>query len=718
MTSLVSRTAIVRGGWALAMLCMASATSAADDPLLVSVQSAGLEGTRVQLVLGGYDAQTVSVAGRGLTALSVEGLGFLDMDRAGHPQLPALHDSLMLPDDARMQVRVLGVATHDVAGVDLAPWRGPIPRTVDPASVPFAFGPVYAQDAFFPAEIATLGEPYVLHDVRGAVLTVALFQYNPVQRVLRVFDRIELEVAAVGPGGANAIDRATYGRRPDRSFHALYRSHFLNGAAYAAQPPPDTGDLLIIGHGPFLEAVQPLVDWKESQGLHVTVVDVASIGNTAAAIKNHIASVYAAGNLAFVLLVGDHPEVQTASFAGGLSDPSYSTMTADWYPDLFVGRFSAKTVAHVQTQVQRTLEYEAQTHDLGAGDWNARGLGIASAEGAGIGHYGEADIQHQNLIRGELLGYGFTQVDQVYDPGASKAAVKNALDQGRRIVNYIGHGSSASWGTTGFSSADVPTLANAGHLPFIQSVACVNGQFNLDTCFAEAWMRSTRDGQPIGAVATYMSSINQYWAEPMYAQGNHGKNGKLGACEQFWQEGCGSLAGMWFSGSCTMMEICGSAGRDMFMTWNVFGDPSLRLYGGPLAATLLADATTLPLGAPTDVTFTVQPGDGYAGASYFLLAGLSGSEPGFAVAAGSVHVPLNWDLLTDIVVAAPNGWVFDGFHGTLDASGSAQAHLDTTGIVPLDPLLLGQQLSLTALVWHPGGPFEMATNVRTLTCVP
>lgn len=718
MTSSFRRTSFVRGAMLLALLGLVTSLSARDDQFAVSVNSPSPGLTRVSLALDGYDTQVLRVGGRELTVLSVEGLGFLFMDQAGHPQLPALHDSVALPDDARMELRVLRTVSHDVAGVDLVPWRGPIPRNVDPASVPYVFGAPWSQDAFFPAEVATLGEPYVLRDVRGAVLTIAPFQYNPVTRVLRVHDLVEVEVVAAGPGGANAIDRASYGRRPDRSFAALYRQHFLNPGTWAAQPPPDVGNLLIISHGPFMEAVLPLVEWKLSQGQAVELVDVATIGNNATAIKNFIAARYAAGNLAFVLLVGDNTEVQTGSYAGGLSDPNYSTMTPDWYPDLFVGRFSAKTVAHVQTQVQRTIEYEAQSHDLGLGDWNAWGLGLASAEGAGIGHYGEADIAHQNLIRNELLGWGFAKVDQVYDPGASKTAVKNALNEGRRIVNYIGHGSSMSWGTTGFSNTDVAALANAGHLPIIQSVACVNGQFNLDTCFAEAWLRSTRDGQPIGAVATYMSSINQYWAEPMYAQGNHMKNGKAGACEHFWLQDCGTVAGMWFAGSCTMMEICGSAGRDMFMTWNVFGDPSLRLYGSPLPAKLLASATTLPLATPAAVDFTVKPGAEFAGAQYFLLAGITGSVPGFDLAGGTVHVPLNWDLLTQIVVAAPNGWVFDGFSGTLDAAGTAHAVLDTAGVTPLDPLLLGQQMTFAAVAWHLGGPFEMATEARTLTFVP
>ena len=50
--------------------------------------------------------------------------------------------------------------------------------------------------------------------------------------------------------------------------------------------------------------------------------------------------------------------------------------------------------------------------------------------------------------------------------------------------------------------------------PFIISVACNNGDFDLGTCFAEAWLR--KDGG--GAVMFMGASISQPWAEPMRGQ--------------------------------------------------------------------------------------------------------------------------------------------------------------------------------------------------------
>ncbi len=44
-------------------------------------------------------------------------------------------------------------------------------------------------------------------------------------------------------------------------------------------------------------------------------------------------------------------------------------------------------------------------------------------------------------------------------------------------------------------------------------------QFFDRTCFAEVWLRSTdAQGDPIGAIATYMSTVNQPWVPPMTGQ--------------------------------------------------------------------------------------------------------------------------------------------------------------------------------------------------------
>lgn len=555
----------------LSSLVVTSAASAAlaAGSAQVTVLDPTPGATLVRVSFDGFDARRVEIGGKSWVELGVAGEGY--SNEIGAPRLPRISRSVVIPDGEEADVHVVGSRFHDIADVDVAPARGPILRTQDPAAVPYSFGGAYRQDAFYPAQAARLGEAYILRDVRGAVLEANVLQYNPVTRVLRVYDELVLRVDAHGTPAAQPLLRTSGPDRRDVSFEALYAGQFLNYQPTSLVPITQSGGMLVISAAAFLSEMQPFVDWKNSRGIPTTLVNVATIGNTPTAIKNYVQGVYNSTNLSFVLLVGDSAEVVSGSFIGGASDAFYGTLTSDDYPELIVGRFSAQTVAQAHTQVERSIRYEQQDHSLAAGGWNTLGMGVASDQGPG--HFGEYDYQHMNNIRADELAYGFTAVDQVYDPTATKAMITNGLNAGRRLVNYCGHGSDTSWGTTGFSNTDVNALANEGHLPFVFSVACVNGNFPNQTCFGEAWLRATHNGQPSGAVGAYMSSVNQYWDEPMYAEDE--------AVDRFCAQTWWGIGALWYAGSCRMMELMPGSGHDMFMTWICFGDPSLRVLGTP-----------------------------------------------------------------------------------------------------------------------------------------
>ena len=272
---------------------------------------------------------------------------------------------------------------------------------------------------------------------------------------------------------------------------------------------------------------------------------------------------------------------------------------SDHYPEVIVGRFSAETGAHVTTQVDRSIDYEVnQATQTG---WYHNAIGLASAEGDGIGDDGEADYEHMDVIRQKILNYGFAEVNQIYDTnGGNSSQVTNALHEGRGLINYVGHGSTNAWSTTGYSNSNIDALQNIGMLPWIVSVACVNGEFDGPTCFAEGWLRATHNGEPTGAVLAYMSSVNQYWAQPMCGQD---EIVDLFVVEQY--KSCGVLA---MAGSCQMVDEYGSGGEDMMDTWHIFGDPTLCVVG----TTEPADPCDAPVGfCPEDVNqdMAVNVGD-------------------------------------------------------------------------------------------------------------
>jgi hypothetical protein len=263
-------------------------------------------------------------------------------------------------------------------------------------------------------------------------------------------------------GGANVLHRTRKSTSMDPSFRQIYRNHFINYDNTDYVAVDQIGPMLIITHDAFNANVQPLVNWKNQKGIPTTLVNVSTIGNNATAIKNYINTQYQSpAGLAYVLLVGDAAQVATPS---GTTDPTYALLVGtDHYPELFVGRLSAENAGQVDLQVTKFVEYE-KLPQAGAA-WYHQGTGIASSQGAGQGHYGEADYVHMGYIRNDLLAYGYTLVDEIYEPSATQAMITNALNNGRGIVDYCGHGSSTSWGTTGFSNTQVNALANDNMLP-------------------------------------------------------------------------------------------------------------------------------------------------------------------------------------------------------------------------------------------------------------
>jgi len=527
---------------------------------------------------------------------------------AGAPDLPKLTASVIIPDEAMMGIRILSSSYTDYTGIEVAPSKGNFTRDIDPASVPYTYGPEYQSNHFFPQTEGELREPYILRDFRGQTLIVYPFFYNPVTKVLRVFSELRVEIYKIGDHGLNPYLRKTPQIKIQQEFSQVYQKQFLNYNPTDYTPLPDFGKMLVICYPDFMASMQPYVDWKNSIGIPTEMVNVATIGSTSAVIKNYIVNYYNTNTLTFVLLVGDGPQIptNTGSGLGGPSDNAYGYIVGnDHYIDVFIGRFSAENVAHVQTQVSRTLEYEKNPSFLND-DWYTTCLGIASDQGPGDD--GEYDYQHVRNMQTDLLGYTYTWNPELFDgsqggndaPGnPTPAMVSSEVNNGTSIILYTGHGSTTSWGTSGFSNANVNQLTNVGKLPFIWAVACVNGEFMNTTCFAEAWLRATQNNQPTGAISFLGSTINQSWNSPM-----EGQDEMVDILVETYPNNIRrTFAGLSLNGCAKMIDSYGTDGSNMADTWTVFGDPSLMVRTAnpqPLSATF---NPTIFVGAST---FTIN----------------------------------------------------------------------------------------------------------------
>jgi hypothetical protein len=588
----------------------------------------------IECRVDGFEQHDIVVNGQTYAMISLPG----EAERLdkGLPELPVVARSLIIPEDRRMELRVTTMDYVDLHGITPIPSKGNLSRAIDPSTVPFSFSAFYSGAAWYPEQDATQREPYIMRDYRGTTVVMTPIRFQPSTGTLRVATRLLIELVDVGLGGANVLVRHGALTAVDASFDELYRGHFLNYGAqhdkYAAVP--ETGSMLVICNDAFAAAMQPFVDWKNQSGVPTTMVLLSQVGATASQVKTFIADRYNQSSnpkLAFVLLVGDSDQMPSPYTNGGSADPTYGLITgSDWYPEIFVGRFSAENVAQVATQVLRSVNYEKEP--LLAGDaWYARGVGIGSAEGPGDN--GERDWQHIDNIRTKLINYGYVGVDSIYDPGATHEMVTTALEQGRSIINYTGHGSQNSWGTSGFSSSHVYDLHNENMLPFIFSVACVNGKFASGNCFAEAWLRSTHNGNPTGAVGTYMASINQAWNPPMAAEDE--------ADDLLVQDRARTFGSLCFNGSCGMIDKYGANGAAEFNAWHIFGDPSLRVRTKAPTALVATTLDSILVGTTTLEVATDCPG---------ALCGLADSVTAFGSAVADTNGNATVALLDTLTV--------------------------------------------------------------------
>ena len=399
----------------------------------VRVLSTGSQQTVLEMTLGHFEREAVSINGNTYWTLNLKKEGITE--EKGLPEVPYINRSLIIPATARMQLALQASEYTDIV-LPVAPSKGIITRDILPSSVPYSFDSFYQGKGFYPTELTTLSEPFIIRDYRGITVSFRPFIYYPETRTLRVYTRIRVAVNNTGTDTVNTFTSERNSQSP--WFTDIYKGLFLNYAQAKYPVLDEHGRILVITNSMFNTSIQPYVDWKRQKGFIVDVVDVNTAGPSAAQIQTYIHNQYNLNtDLAFVQLMGDAAQVPSLSSGGGGADPMYSLITADNYPDLFVGRFSATTTTDMDTQIQRTVYYE---RDIQAGSaWLAKGMGIASMYGgSGQGDNNESDQVHIEHIRTDLLGHGYTTVDQIYETqGATIAQISTDLYLGRGYIDPV-----------------------------------------------------------------------------------------------------------------------------------------------------------------------------------------------------------------------------------------------------------------------------------------
>lgn len=605
-----------------------------------TVLSSDDNGLTVKIDLPAYSASPVEINGQIYQKLALSGA--YTLDELGVPELLVDGKSLIIPVNSQPTISVLNADYEVLENFNLLPSKGVIFRNTNPEDVPYQFGAAYQRNSYQFDSPVLLSETFYLRDFHGVTLRTMPFDYNPVLHQLKVYHSLTVRVNYNAP---YTVQRA---RKNCAEFNEVYQQFFLNYERPRYTTITEAGEILIITPAQFVNAMQPYVKWKIRNGYPTTMVTLEEVGNSNTAVKNYITTFYNEHNLAFVLIVGDGNLFPYFTKDGEVSDNFYTEIVGnDEVPDIILGKISAESATHVTTQVNKFIQYEENPEQT---SHFATFLGIASSEGPGEDN--EYDYQHIRNIDNKLQAFTYTSGYELFEGSQggldasgnpTAANVSTAVNAGVGIITYCGHGSETSWGTTNFNNSQINNLTNYYKLPFIISTACLNGSYVNNTCFAEAWLRATKNGQPTGAVSTVMSTMSQPWNPPMVGQDEMVR--LLTGAENTPVKR--TFGGIVFNGLAKMHDVyptTSSQGLQTMRTWVLFGDPTLQVRTAVpqyLTAThngqLFAGVTQLQVSSPVE------------GAKAVLTKGNTILAQGI-ISGGSVMLNFNETLLpTDTV---------------------------------------------------------------------
>lgn len=437
------------------------------------------------------------------------------------------------------------------------------------------------------------------------------------------------------PDGEVFAIEFTLSSLPSLRYQALTQEQYLRPTSvaryvFANLRSPDNGaDYIIITHQDFAAAIQPLAEWYRGQGMRVRLVDVQDIFNEfnhgifdPQAIHDFLAYAYENWQPPaplYVLLVGDgnydprnykgfgEPNfippylAQYDYFLGeSAADNRYVTVQGDdLLPDMLIGRLPVKTATEAANIVAKILAY---SQNSSPGDWNRQILFVAdNADSGGNFPY------YSDLLVNDYLptGYSAERVYyQVTHTSISEAqnAVRQSINQGKLIVNFVGHGGVQQWASENLlNNAAVASLSNSGKLPLFTNLTCLTGFFH----------NPSPPGQDYSSLAEILLKAADRGAIAVWASTGMG----FASGQDYLNRGL--FDAIFFKGE----EHLGAAAlqaklflynnttghQDLLDAFHLFGDPALTLNVQPADLTVQLTVQPASFAAPGDpITYTLS----------------------------------------------------------------------------------------------------------------
>jgi hypothetical protein len=422
-------------------------------------------------------------------------------------------------------------------------------------------------------------------------------------------------------------------------------------------------DYLIIAHPSLLAAVAPLAAHRAAQRLRVATVSVQDVYDAFSggvvdpqALHDFLAHTYEhwpAPAPSYVLLVGDgHYDPKGQCLAAGCSGnlvtapgtnliPPYLRMVDPWIgetaadnllvtfgapnslPDMAIGRLPTVTVAETEQMVAKILAYELSPPP---GAWRSSLTFVtdnAFQTTGAVDPAGNFWALSDAIVNDPVLApYALTKQRiylnicnpatfahcalpnppyAPYTTGVSMTtAIVAAFNEGRVLVNYIGHAAPATWagGPPILRASDVASLSNGARLPVMLDMTCYTGFFHSPAATGAALSEVMLRKEGGGAIASWASS-----GLSVVDGHDHMNRGFLHAVvdQGVRPVGLAALAGL-----AELYTAGGGEFLENLATFHIIGDPAMRIAieGAVSAATATPTTTTTGTATPTPATPT------------------------------------------------------------------------------------------------------------------
>lgn len=369
------------------------------------------------------------------------------------------------------------------------------------------------------------------------------------------------------------------------------------------------GDFVVLAHPSFMPTsarenhpLNEFINHRRQQGWDVSLVDISAVQvhygggmPLPGAVNRFLADAQAAAGTSHVLLVGsdsydyrDHLGMGTLSFIPthyaetfvvkhSPSDGLLADIDGDGVSDLALGRWPVRTLDDLEATVQKVFDFEFNVAGLRNAVWMTDQLDSrVTSFSSQVNRLGDL------LIDG---GWGERSIDYViYEdlqggdlptPMAARLALFDALESGRTLTGFSGHGSPTIWSFQGILRPnDVADLNNVGLPTIVSTLACYTTYFvsPISDTLAHRLMNGLRFDRAGNAVSGF--------ANGAVAIHGAGTLSNISQNEVFMREVLIAQQAGHTLGQAVLMARQSAAERgihDLVVNWTLLGDPTLRL---------------------------------------------------------------------------------------------------------------------------------------------